>query len=118
MSTSEFRYNKKRKHYAYLFKTIGIKRKNILISSKPVMIEKKHKKNRLKTKITINIVLYRHPNPTKKGKYYVIPKIYIDDISCFDSFVLEKWSFNKNDKRKIKRIKRVKKKPATTPLER
>ena len=118
MSTSEFRYNKKRKHYAYLFKTIGIKRKNILISSKPVMIEKKHKKNRLKTKITINIVLYRHPNPTKKGKYYLIPRVYIDDISCFDSFVLEKWSFNKNDKRKIKRIKRAKKKPATTPLER
>ena len=100
----------RKKHYAYLFKTIGIERKNILISSKPVMIEKKHKKNRLKTKITINIVLYRHPNPTKKGKYYLITRVYIDDISSFNSMVLEKWTFDKNDKRIIKRIKRTKKK--------
>ena len=117
MSTSEFRYNKKRKHYAYIFKAHGFKRKNILISSKPLMIEKKHKKNRLKTKITINIILYRHPNPSKEGSYYVIPKIYVDDITAFDSVVLKKWTFDKNDKRKIKRIKRIKK-PATTPLER
>ena len=44
MSISEFRYNKKRKHYAYLFKTIGLKRKNILITSKPFVI--KHKNGR------------------------------------------------------------------------
>ncbi len=118
MSTSEFRYNKKRKHYAYLFKTVGIRRKNVLISSKPIMVEKKHRKNRVKTKITINIVLYRHPNLDKKGKFYLIPRIYVDDISSFDSVVLTQWSFDKNDKRKIKRIKRAKKKPATTPLER
>ena len=118
MSTSEFRYNKKRKHYAYLFKTVGLKRKNILISSKPIMIEKKHNKNYVKTKITINIVLYRHPNFNKKGRYYLIPRIYVDNISSFDAVVFNKWSFDKNDKRKIKRIKRGKKKPATTPLER
>ena len=118
MSLSEFRYNKKRKHYAYLFKTIGVKRKNILISSKPVMIEKKHRKNHLKIKITINIVLFHHPNIAKQGKYYVIPKVYVDDIASFGSVILKGWSFSKNDKRKIKRIKQGKKKPATTPLER
>ena len=117
MSTSEFRYNKKRKHYAYIFKKIGTARKNILISSKPLMIEKKHKKNRIKTKVTVNIVLYRHPNAMKRGKFYLIPKIYIDSIGSFGDIVFDKWLFDKHDKRKVKRIKKIKK-PATTPLER
>ena len=43
MARSEFRWNKKRKHYAYLHKDRGSKRKNILITSKPIMIEKKNK---------------------------------------------------------------------------
>ena len=118
MSTSEFRYNKKRKHYAYIFKKVGRMRKNILISSKRLMIEKKHKNNRAKTKITINIVLYRHPNNNKAGLFYLIPRVYMDDISSFDNLILEEWTFDKNDKRKVKHIKRRKKKPATTPLER
>ena len=46
MSRSEFRWNKKRKHYAYLFKDIGRKRLNLLISSKPVMVGKKNKKKK------------------------------------------------------------------------
>ena len=40
MSLSEFRFNKKRKHYAYLFKQIGLFRKNILFTSKPIRIWK------------------------------------------------------------------------------
>ena len=35
MSASEFRYNKKRKHYSYIFKIVGTYRKNIVLSSKP-----------------------------------------------------------------------------------
>ena len=35
MSRSEFKWNKKRKHYAYLFKDIGDKRKNLLLHSDP-----------------------------------------------------------------------------------
>ena len=115
MSLSEFRWNKKRKHYAYLFKVKGTKRMNLLISSKPIMIEKKHKKNRIKARITTNVSLHHHPCPTKNGRYYVIPRIYIDDSNCFDILILQGWRFDKNDKRKIKRLK---KKPATTPLER
>ena len=41
MSRNEFRWNKKRKHYAYLHKDIGTKRINILISSKPIVKTKK-----------------------------------------------------------------------------
>ena len=41
MSLSEFRFNKKRKHYAYLFKDIGTKKLNLLITSKPVVLKKK-----------------------------------------------------------------------------
>ena len=51
MSISEFRYNKKRRHYAYIFKKIGAARKNILISSKPLMIEKSTRKTALKQKL-------------------------------------------------------------------
>ncbi len=97
----------KRKHYAYLFKDIGQKRLNILISSKPRMIEKKHKKNHIKEKITINIPLHSHPCKEKQGCYYLIPVIYLDDVDSFDQFVLTGWSFHKNDKRMVKRLKRL-----------
>lgn len=104
MSRSEFRWNKKRKHYAYLHKDIGTKRKNILLSSKPMMIEKKNKN---KQRVTNNIPLYKHPNPNKCGQFYIIPINYIDDISSFDNKIY-KWNWDKNDKRKVKRIKRNK----------
>ena len=117
MSRSEFRWNKKRKHYAYLFKDKGDYRKNLLLSSKPIMIEKKHKKNRIKTRITINIALHHHPNILKNDKFYVIPIVYIDNKDSFDVVVLKTWTFDKNDKRKIKRLKNIEK-PATTPHER
>ena len=99
MSTSEFRYNKKRKHYSYLFKSIGTYRKNIVISSKP--FRKRH------SIVKKNIVLYKHPNPNSKQTVYVIPYVYIDNINAFDNKILN-WRFHQNDKRKIKRIKRRK----------
>ena len=99
MSTSEFRYNKKRKHYSYIFKVVGDYRKNIVLSSKP--FRKRH------GKIKKNILLFKHPNPKCKQIVYVIPYIYIDDIRSFDCKVLL-WNFHPNDKRKIKRIKRKK----------
>ncbi len=105
MARSEFRWNKKRKHYAYLHKDLGNKRKNILISSQPVMIEKKKKG---KTRITNNIPLYHHPNPNKTGQFYLIPKNYVDDVASFDEHIYQNWSFNKNDKQKVKRIKKNK----------
>lgn len=103
MSRSEFRWNKKRKHYAYLHKDRGTKRQNILISSKPEMIEKQNKKKQRKTK---NIPLYHHPNQNKEGQYYVIPRNYTDELDSFDERVYKNWSWDKNDKRKIKRIKK------------
>ena len=63
MSRSEFRWNKKRKHYAYLFKDKGDNRLNILITTKPIMIEKRRKNGRLR--ITTNVPLFRHPNKRK-----------------------------------------------------
>ena len=63
MSISEFRYNKKRKHYSYIFKDVGSKRKNIILSSKPV--RKEHQK------IRRNIKLYKHPNPKANDKRIV-----------------------------------------------
>ena len=106
MALSEFRWNKRRKHYAYLFKKIKMKRLNILISSRAFVIRKKTK---IKQKYINNVRLFRHPNSNKLGTFYIIPIIYIDNISSFDSRVYSGWFFDKNDKRKIKRIKRKKK---------
>ena len=97
MSISEFRYNKKRKHYSYIFKDVGSKRKNIILSSKPV--RKEHKKVRR------NIKLYKHPNPKANKDVYLIPKVYIDENVSFDK-KREGWKFHPNDKRIVKRIKK------------
>ena len=105
MSTSEFRYNKKRKHYAYLFKIVGFRRKNMLISSKPFVI--KHKHGRIKI-IAKNTKLYKHPNKKKEGVFYIIPFIYLDEISSFGNTVYSEWVFDVNDKRTIKRLKKRK----------
>ena len=104
MSRSEFRYNKKRKHYAYLCKDKNGKIINILITSKPFV--KKHKNGKEKIVLT-NIPLYRHPNNIKQGIFYVVPKLYLDNIDSFDIRIY-KWIWDKNDKRKIKRIKKRK----------
>ena len=122
MSRSEFRWNKKRKHYAYLHKDLGDFRKNILLTSKPKVFKKKNGKIKI---IFNNVKLYAHPNPNKKinleglpTAYYVIPKNYVDNISSFDEHVFEDWSFDINDKRKIKRLKKERKwkKSPTIPL--
>ena len=97
MARSEFRYNKKRKHYAYLFKDVGSKRKNIILSSKPV--RKEHKR------IKRNIKLYKHPNPKESKDVYLVPKVYSDEFDSFDK-KREGWKFHPNDKRKVKRLKR------------
>ncbi len=102
MARSEFRWNKKRKHYAYLFKDKGNSRFNILITSKKYVYKSKNGKKRI---VFVNVLLFCHPNPNKKGDYYVIPKIYLDDISSFDERIYF-WKWDRNDKRKIKRIKR------------
>ena len=98
MSRSEFRYNKKRKHYAYLFKDVGEYRKNVLLSTKSFYLKHNKKKK--------NVKLYLHPNGSKK-QVFVIPRIYLDHFSSFDVLIVG-WVFDKNDKRKIKRIKKDK----------
>ena len=107
MSRSEFRWNKKRKHYAYLFKDLGDYRANILLHSDPK--SKNHFDNEnLKNFVKKNVRLFRHPNPKKNNAeecYYVEKRIYIDHISCFDERIY-KWIWDINDKRKIKRIKK------------
>ena len=97
MARSEFRYNKKRKHYAYLFKDVGSRRKNIVFTTKPY--RKEH--NKLKN----NVRFYKHPNSNSDKPVYAIPIVYNDDESSFGSKKLN-WKFHPNDKRKIKRIKK------------
>ena len=101
MSRSEFRWNKKRKHYAYLHKDIGQKRINFLISTKPFVL----RKGKI---IFVNVPLYRHPNPKYKNQFYLVPRNYIDNLESFETKVYAGWTFDKNDKRKVKRIKKNK----------
>ena len=97
MSRSEFRWNKKRKHYAYLFKDKGKLILNVVITTKPVRF--------IHGKPKANIKLYKHPNPNCHKEAYIIPYVYLDELLSFYSEIY-KWSFNVNDKRIIKRIKK------------
>ena len=97
MARSEFRYNKKRKHYSYIFKDVGSKRKNVVFTTKPY--RKEH------DKIKNNVRLFKHPNSNSDKQVYVVPIVYFDEESSFDSKKLN-WTFHPNDKRKIKRIKK------------
>ena len=54
-----------------------------------------------------NIKLFKHPNNNSFKEIYVIPIVYIDNADSFHSSSL-RWKFHKNDKRKIKRIKKRK----------
>ena len=99
ISLSEFRYNRKRKHYSYLFKSIGSFRLNIIFSTKPV---RRHNNRVLK-----NVSLYKHPNENSDKSIYAIPIIHLDHVSFFDRKL--NWHFDRNDKRKIKRIIKHKK---------
>ena len=105
MSNSEFKWNKRRKHYAYSHKKRGTKEENLLISSKPYVLKRKNNKNKI---ILVNVPLYHHPNPNKEGQFYVIPRNYLDESTDFDSKIYS-WNWNHNDKRKIKRIKKLNK---------
>lgn len=104
MAISEFRYNKKRKHYSYIYGKKGEFRQNLLLSSKPTRRIKK----RNRVKIINNIKLQRHPNPNCKDDEYIMNKKHLDHVNDFGR-VLNNWSFDKNDKRIVKRLKKGKK---------
>lgn len=101
-----FRYNKKRRHYAYIFKVKRGYCMNIILTTEPESHNRKHHKS----VIVKNIKLYRHPNPNAKMKeaYIFNHSPYFDQIDSFDKKAL-KWSWNINDKRKCKKNEKVQK---------
>lgn len=109
MSKNTFKYNKKRKHYSYIFGENNNRCKNILLTTKALFEDKKYGKKIIRS----NIPLAEHPNPSKKKdgiKYYLVNhQPYFDDSFSFDSKVYSKWKWNPNDKRKIKRFKKYSK---------
>lgn len=104
MALSEFRYNKKRKHFSYIFGKKGNKRKNILLSSKS---QRKEKKKKGKYKIYDNVKLTINPNPNNNESSYLINKIYLDDNTSFGN-VKSNWKFHPYDRLKVKKIKKSK----------
>ena len=106
MARSEFRWNKKRKHYAYLFKDCGDYRKNLLIHSNQGFNKCSNSEERKAFKHK-NTRLFRHPNPNKKADeiYWVENRVYVDHCSSFEGRTY-KWSWHANGKRQIKRLKK------------
>lgn len=103
MSRSEFRWNKKRKHYSYLFKDNGQKRMNFLLHTKG-FLEIKRKNGKIKQ---INFIpLTKRPDGKDGPTIYIEPKIYLDETFSDKKYP---WNFDVNDKRKIKRLKKQKK---------
>ena len=102
----KFRYNKKRKHYSYIFKIKNGYCSNILLTTQSESTHRKHGK----TKIIRNIKLYKHPNSRKDNVIVFIYNHppYVDAMESFDNKKLD-WKWNVNDKRKIKRMKKYKK---------
>lgn len=103
---NKFRFNKKRKHYSYIFKIKNGYCLNILLTTKSESIHKKHGK----TKIVRNIKLYKHPNLRRidvTAFIYNHPP-YVDAIESFDDKQLD-WKWDVNDKRNVKRMKKYNK---------
>ena len=100
---NKFRYNKKRKHYSYIFKIVNGFCLNILLTTQPESIHKKHGKI---IKIR-NIKLHMHPNHRRSNTIVFIynHQPYIDAIESFDCKQLD-WEWDVNDKRKVKRFKK------------
>ena len=105
MAISEFRYNKRRQHYSYIYGRKNNQLKNLLLSSKSY---RKVKKRNGRYKIVNNVQLQRHPNPNCKEKEYVMTKKSLDYPYDFGR-KLSNWSFDVNYKRKIKRLIKGKK---------
>ena len=100
-----FRYNKKIKHYAYIFKITNGYCYNILLTTQQFSIQKKHKKE----KLVKNIKLFKHPNKdSNKVAFIYNHSPYIDKSTSFDTKELL-WTWDINDKRKVKRLIKYKK---------
>ena len=70
---------------------------SLLLSTKPTRLVRNKPKR--------NVKLSRHPNPNDRTSIYLIPFVYVDSINSFGSEIYP-WSFDRNDKRKIKRLKK------------
>ena len=106
MSKSEFKYNKKRKHYSYSHKKCGVKEEKHPYFFKTIC--KKEQKGKGKD----NSKKYSSASSSKSKKRRSIlcySKNYLDDSESFDS-IQYNWCWDRNDKRKIKRIKKLKNK--------
>ena len=102
MSRSEFRWNKKRKHYSYLFKDVGQQKMNLLLHTKG-FLEIKRKNGKIRQ---INFIpLSKRPDGKEGPTIFVEPKIYVDENFSERQY---NWKFDINDKRKIKRLKKIK----------
>ncbi len=97
MAISEFRFNKKRKHPAYVFKQKDGKYHSLTITH-----SKKHKKKNTQK-------LYKNPSPKDTSDAYVVKKVVKDDISAYGKKPLKNWGFHTYDRRNIKKLKKGKK---------
>ena len=108
MVQNKFRYNKKCKHYSYSYREKNRYSENVLLTTDPVLEDKKYGRRIIRN----NIRIYRHPNPNKQNdgnKYYIVNhRPYFDKDDSFNPKIY-KWKWHRNDKRIVKRFKKYKK---------
>ncbi len=93
MAISIFRYNRRRRHPAYIFKNKNGMYYYISLTHAPSW------------RNYINHKLYKNPNPNDPENSYVIQRVFSDSYRSFGR-TYRNWRFDRNDKRMIKRIKK------------
>ena len=96
----EFRYNKRRGHYSYIYDEDGDNRKNLLLSTKPT----RKTKSGGKEYSAKNIKLDKHPNPNSNKDVWVMTRRFVDNKKAFSKNAYKNWKFTKSDKMKIDKI--------------
>ena len=100
MSKQEFRYNKRRGHYSYIYAEDGDNRKNLLLSTK----ENKKVNRKGKVHIVDNVKLDKHPNPNSNKDVWVMTRRFVDNKKAFSKNAYKNWKFTKSDKMKVDKI--------------
>ena len=96
----EFRYNKRRGHYSYIYEEDGELRRNLLLSTKP---QRKIKRDG-KTLFVDNVKLDKHPNPKSNKDVWLINRRFVDKKNAFETNARKNWKFKRSDKIKVYNI--------------
>lgn len=100
MRKQEFRYNKRRGHYSYIYEEDGDVRKHLMLSTK----DSQKVKRKGNVYIVKNVKLDKHPNPKSNKNVWVMTRRFVDKKNAFDKNARKNWKLTKSDKTKVEII--------------